>query len=251
MLGFVSASILLYTITSLFVGTRLLMLARRTRGIPEFVVGMGFLLVGGSGYPLSAISGYGVKTVGEVLFPAYAAGHVVTILGIFCFVLFTWKSFRPQAGWARALVMVTGIGLFTIGSGCILTFAGSDPSLPSHLAAHGWNTAGYPFFSVPFAWSAIEAQLAFRASRRREAIGLGDPVVTNRFLLWSLFAFVALAMVAGNLFAQLSGQPVFASFVALLATGVGSIITSAALYLAFAPPTRYLDFVRGADSSTV
>jgi hypothetical protein len=38
---------------------------------------MGFLMMGGSGYPLSAISGYGVKAVGEVLFPAYAAGHVV------------------------------------------------------------------------------------------------------------------------------------------------------------------------------
>jgi hypothetical protein len=149
MLGFVSVSILVYIITSLFVGIRLLTVARRTRGVPEFIVGMGFLMVGGSGYPLSAISGYGVKIVGEVLFPAYAVGHVVTILGIFCFVLFTWKSFRPQAGWARALVVVTGIGLFTIGTGCISTFAASDPSLPSHLAAQGWNTAGYPFFSVP------------------------------------------------------------------------------------------------------
>jgi len=249
MLGFVSIAILLYVFTSLFVGIRLLILARRTRGFPEFIVGMGFLLVGGSGYPLSAISGYGVETVGEVVFPAYAAGAVANLLGIFCFVLFTWKSFRPEAGWARALVVVTGIGLFTIGSGCIVTFAGSDPSLPSHLAAHSWNTAGYPFFVVPFAWSAIEALLAFRASRRREAIGLGDSVVKNRFMLWSLFAIVALVMVAGNLFAQLSGQPIFESFVALLATGVGSIVTSGALYLAFAPPARYLDFVRGAHSA--
>jgi hypothetical protein len=249
MLGFVSVSILIYIVTSLFVGTRLLILARRTRGFPEFIVGMGFLMVGGSGYPLSAISGYGVKTVGEVLFPAYVVGHVVTLLGIFCFVLFTWKSFRPEAGWARTLVVVTGIGLLTIGCGCIVTFAGSDPSLPSHLAAHGWNTAGYLFFSVPFAWSAVEAQQAFRASRRREAIGLADPVVTNRLMLWSLFAIVALVMVAGNLFAQLSGQPIFASSVALLATGVGSIVTSGALYLAFAPPARYLDFVRRAHSA--
>jgi hypothetical protein len=125
----------------------------------------------------------------------------------------------------------------------------SDPSLPSHLAAHSWNTAGYLFFVVPFAWSAIEAQLAFRASRRRETIGLGDSVVTNRFMLWSLFAITALAMVAGNLFAQLSGQPVFGSSVALLAIGVGSIVTSGALYLAFAPPARYLDFVRGAHGA--
>jgi hypothetical protein len=68
-------------------------------------------------------------------------------------------------------------------------------------------------------------------------------------MLWSLFAVVAVAMVAGNLFAQLSGEPVFGSFVALLVTGVGSIVTSGALFLAFAPPSRYLDFVRRGHSA--
>ena len=46
-----------FILASLVIGLRLLLLARRTRELPEFVIGLALFLMGGLGYPLLASPG--------------------------------------------------------------------------------------------------------------------------------------------------------------------------------------------------
>ena len=86
------------------IGLRLLLLARRTRGIPELTIGLGVLLIGGFAYPLAATS--------NALFESHPlASRICVILsgtlahaGVASHSVFTWKVFRPSALWARVLM---------------------------------------------------------------------------------------------------------------------------------------------------
>ena len=60
--------LLLFIVVSTLVGVRVLMLARRTRGRPELLMGAGMVLIGGVGYPSTILAGFG-GTVGAMNVP--------------------------------------------------------------------------------------------------------------------------------------------------------------------------------------
>ena len=112
------------------VGLRLVSLARRTRGSHELFCGLGFLLIGLFGYPAATLSGHGVKSVGEVLMPAYLFGSFFMHAGIGCFFVFTWKVFRRDEDWARGLcwMALVSIAMAWLGSAYALLTATPDAS---------------------------------------------------------------------------------------------------------------------------
>jgi hypothetical protein len=85
-------------------------------------------------------------------------------------------------------------------------------------------------------------------SRRRLALGLSDPVASNRLLMWGVFG-ISTTLLCGVLLAvQLSGHPTATSVLAQLGQALFGLASSCAVTLAFFPPRAYLARVRGARS---
>jgi DNA-binding IclR family transcriptional regulator len=118
------------------------------------------------------------------------------------------------------------------------------------LAAAAFDNRGLGFrlfqlhSGVLTAWGAYEALRAWARLRRRERVGLADPVVCERVLLWGI-ASVASAIVGGT--------STVAGFLGInfAATAFGAAViaplgltAAGAMWLAFLPPAAYLGRVR-------
>jgi len=238
LLQVISGSIFLLTIT--LVGMRLLMLAKRSRKLPELLLGLSLIVGGTFGASLEA-GGLAIKlevepsVVGMLLLAGKTCGALA--LGFQGF--FIWKVFRPDSAWAPVLIgvciSVTVASL--VGFGFSGTFStGHVPMIwfwPELLA----RTAGS-------AWLVFEAIRYYRLMRRRQAIGLGDPVISNRFLLWAIGGVCGMLMMLTAVPPVLdpnSTHPMMAfDILAFSAFGIGF---SVAYSLVFFPPAAYLQWI--------
>jgi hypothetical protein len=238
-------SVLLFIVVGTAVGVRMLALARRTGGRPEWLMGAGLVLVCGLGYPGSLLSGFGQGSVGEVRLPVWAGSTLLTQTGIGSIWLFTGAVFRPGVGWARAL---TGLGLAALvasflGTGHVLATAPDDASCTA--STRHWLLLGMLGYAGSFLWSAVEGLLQRRMALRRLALGLADPVVTNRFLLWGLFGLMATGINLASVVGVVLGVDPAESLLVLLPMGVLGAAASVLMYLAFFPPAWYVGWLRG------
>jgi hypothetical protein len=97
-------------------------------------------------------------------------------------------------------------------------------------------------------WMTLEAGLCRQNAKRRARVGLGDPIVTNRYLLLAVFgAFQILACSSDILLAIDYATDHAVSGSADLLLGGFELVGIAALWLAFFPPTAYLNWVVGSD----
>lgn len=233
-------------------GARLLLLAWRTRQLPEFWGGIYFLgaaigiagrILGSSTYPDDPILGDWINIVGHV---AFATGTIA--MALFTFIVFRRAS-APAC--MLAISMISAI----VATSAHSLFSGYA-SIESSISIMVTNFARL----LPTCWAFYEAFRFWRAMRRREALGLADPIVTNRFGLWSIwtgavtlmpmvplaFRLVGMLTVAtGSLSADERALWVSTVVVALRAlfiivTGVAAITLS----LSFFPPASYLDRIR-------
>jgi hypothetical protein len=92
----------------------------------------------------------------------------------------------------------------------------------------------------------IEGLYEWWMSRRRLALGLSDPVVSNRLLMWGLFGVSTTLLCLVLLTVQLSGQSTVTSVPAQLAQTFFGITSSGAATLAFFPPPAFLARLRRA-----
>jgi hypothetical protein len=226
-----------FTLMSLVIGGRLCLLWARTRQLPELLIGGGMLLLAGVGYPISAIVREmpgltdGTRTLlGALAGLAGAAGLVLSSS-------FTWLLFRRGVAWANAL-------LGTLAAGAAALWLAE--SLTGSWAGGGALFWGWlPFLiSVCYGWGFLECARYYRMLRRRAAIGLGDPVVTDRFRLYAIGTLLAVIVnVVGQVFwwrgVEMLTDPLGSLLLALLGTG-----SSVLMCLAFIPPRAYLERVR-------
>ncbi|MCG8588688.1 MAG: hypothetical protein MJE66_05300 [Proteobacteria bacterium] len=230
-----------------FVGVRILLVARRTRGFAEFSLGLSCFLLGGLAVPTSAMAHLSVPSS---IAPAIGiTSAIVTMTGFTLLFAFTARAFHFQERWAMALVWAMALyGLFyVIGNG--QSWLAVETRVDSSALQRQWA----PFTICPalvgFSWTGLEAARQYRMMRRRFALGMADAVVTNRMLLWGLLSAVAIgdALFAGT-FLYL-GSPLGREIQQVI-TGMGTIVASVCLVLAFAPPKAYLRWVRrvGAES---
>ncbi|MFK7896825.1 MAG: hypothetical protein AB8G23_13365 [Myxococcota bacterium] len=231
---------------------RLLLLARRTREMPELLAGL-FFLGTGLGVPLR-ILGHALALEGDRLGPWLTlAGHL-SFGGATCaLAVFTWRVFRPKATWAKGLA--TGLLAIQAGIAALLLFipSASQEASPSMMLINSSRV-------IPLLWAFLESFAYWRTMQRRLAIGLSDPVVTNRFFLWAIWTgclaslpLTALALrIASRLlrdFGLIQGQVSAADQAAIahnaqivfLITGFAGMI---AISLSFFPPRRYLTWIR-------
>ena len=236
---------------SLVVGVRLLVRARRGWPAPELSLAIYFLVsaflatppqivvYGGMGDPRLAVA----EPVAHALL-AFAVAAMA--IGAAAAYVFTWKTFRPERTFAKVIV-AAGCGCLALGY-AIEAVEGFAPVMfagPGHWIGWAGRTA------APLG-IAFESFRYWRMLRRRLRLGLADPVVTNRFLLWAVWAacstlnFVAdLASRAFYWLAFGTIQPVPEYLAAtvgptIIATMVLGSISAVTLFLTFFPTPAYL-----------
>ncbi len=219
----------------LVVGVRLLLLARRTRALPELAFGSAFVLLGAVGYPLAtaarriAVDAPGLG--GSLLLAALAAQN----LACGAIYLANVRVFRPAAAGAR-------IGSALAWSALVLSWGGQ--AWTGQADGGVAYTIGLTARGGAFVWGAVESLGYYRRLRRRLALGLADPLVTDRFRLWG----IANAAIAAAFLVFLAGRVVTAGgpqppLVMLLTSAVG-VVAGATIWLAFVPPAAYARRVR-------
>lgn len=178
-----------FLVVSVAVGLRLLCLATRTRKLPELAIGAGFLLAGGLGYPLVFVPELFPGVPRDLHFPVAALGLLCFHLGAGSLWVAVWRIFRPEAGWALALVTAALLLL-------AITFARDAlvdrRPIPSPELAWYWVGLSVRIGALP--WAAIEALLYHAMLRRRLLLGLADRAAALHMLLWGLGASAAFAM---------------------------------------------------------
>jgi hypothetical protein len=239
-IALVAIAMLLFVVSCSAVGVRLLWLAKTGGGRPALLCGNGFCLIAMLGFPLGVISGMGVARVGDVLLPLAAVGLAANVLGISCFYVFTVSVFRPNALWAHTLA---GAAIACMAMACVANIGGlmvAQSHLSSFEVTWGWTGVFNAMCMLCFAWMGLEGMTEWWKSRRRLALGLSDPVVSNRLLMWGLFGLSTTLLCVVLLLVLLSRQPTATSAVAQVAQAGFGLLSSAAAMLAFFPPPAYL-----------
>jgi hypothetical protein len=174
-----------FVLASMVVGTRLLLLARRTREAPEASLGAALLFGGGIGYLLMVLAH---DVLPRALAPAALLAANLSLLGGALFLaLGTARIFRP--GDVRGRGAVAAIALM-LGVSYALRLA--DPNtIPAAPAVFWTDTLGS---AAAYAWSAAEAGRYAARLRRRSRLGLADPAVARRIALWSAACAAAVAI---------------------------------------------------------
>lgn len=238
-------STLTFILTSAFVGLRLLNLSRRTRGLPEFLLGYGFIMITCVSYPLILLSH---AIADEASGAARIAWMIATLssttawMSVFAFV---HVVFRPGVRSSFAFAGLGSVAMLAAGIYRLIYFL-QLPTITevdrSTFAVVGISAVAL----VAYLWMTFESLRYWRIMKRRRAIGLGDPVVTNRFLIFACVAFLSIIALLAQLAPPFFGTDPINSPASLATTAVAGISTSTCLLLAFVPPRRFEAWIRKA-----
>ena len=237
-----------YVGVGLAVGTRLVRLARRTGGFPEWMLGTACLAGPGVLAPCLALV---VALPGPEWVVRAAACIGQLAYAVFCAVmlLFTWQCFRKDARWARwltGLATATGLAGAALGIARALGLAEAGQlGDMDHLSYRLLALASL----VGHAWTALESFLYYGRMRRRARLGLADPVVTNRFLLWGWVGAAALVASGVPFVVGLLGGDSFNHVPTRLVGAAAIIFGSVCLQLAFLPPQSYVAWLTAKATS--
>ena len=169
------------------------------------------------------------------------SAFVAIFIGSAAQCLFVWYVFRRQVAWARPLVYAAIALLATAYAADIL-----ENGLVNRSHDGSWFRAGMVLRLLVMVWNSVESLLYWRRLRRRLRLGLADPVVTNRFLLWGIssaaaffgsgliFVFVTVTGIDPNQIPSLN-----------LIVSLHGLVAAIAMWLAFQPPASYVRWIEG------
>ncbi|HVN39517.1 MAG TPA: hypothetical protein VMW19_15245 [Myxococcota bacterium] len=243
-------------VLSLVVGLRLLGLARRGGWrAPELSLSIYFLVsaflatppqvvvYGGMGDPRLAVP----DPVARALLAFAVLGMAIGAAAAY---VFTWRTFRPERGFAKAIV-VAGCACLAVGYAIEAIREGFAPVMFAGLG----HWLGWLGRTLAMAGITFESFRYWRMLRRRLRLGLADPVVTNRFLLWAVWACCSTLNFVSDLasrtfywlwFGTIAPVPAYlAIFVAptIAVTMVLGAVSAVTLFLTFFPTPGYLRWV--------
>ena len=231
---------LAFVVVSAVLGVRLLLLARRTHELPELALGLAFFLVGALGFPLGLTAV--MPGVSEPVARAFfALSQVATGIGSVSVYVFTRSVFRPQARWATWIVSLAALGLAVQAAFGIARAFRGDPA--QFGAADLAFSSRQALTAFSYLWTAFEAFHYRLLMVRRLALGLAEPAVVNRFLLWAIAGVGSFAGSSTMSAVSLVGAQPWQNPVALSAVGLGGLTAAICAWLAFMPPRAYLAWV--------
>jgi hypothetical protein len=249
---------------SLFVGLRLLVLARRNGwAAPELTLAAYFLFSAVLATPPQIIV-YGGMSDPRLAVPdalarpllAFAVGMMV--IGAGAIYVFTWKTFHPERLFAKAIVL---LGCLCLVAGYLVEalYEGFTPVIFAGVGHWiGWLGRSAAMFGVCF-----ESLRYYRMLRRRLRIGLADPVVTDRFLLWTVWAAASTLNYVADLLSRSIYVLLYRTTEAVpeyLAATTGPVIvvtmvlgsvSAVTLFLTFFPTPAYRRWVATRSRSTI
>ena len=229
-----------YCLVSGVVGTRLLLLARRTRELPELLIGLALLLGGCIGYTLAVASAQTLPSDPALSRILFFAGMPMISGCAICLNVFTALVYFPESRFAKAAVAVSAILL--VGA-LAMQWASLEPGVP---AAGGFWYGVQLYVQAAAYGVGLVVNLRFHAAlRRRIPLGLADPLVANRVLMW---AFACSMVVTQYVYSIVlmhltpAGQRPDANPAIISVLGLAA---ATSILLAFFPPAAYQRFVRG------
>lgn len=246
---------------SVFLGWRLWHLAERTRG-PESWLALYFLAAAFLGVIFS-ITTYTSWADPTLALPdaARRAGLALYLffasVGMFGIARFTQRVFRPAsrlARWAVALLAVAMASSFLL---CAAIDGFEVRVLPSWPY---WTSVAARW--IPMAWMAAESLAYWRRLAQRARVGLADPLLVNRFLLWGAWAATICLLQLSDPAARVLyfaktgatdawhaelGLPIVQAMVAV--TSVLGAVAAAILVLTFFPTPAYRRWVAARHSA--
>lgn len=226
----------------LTLGVRLALLARRTQQLPEALLAAHFLssctigyVLQSSGHALAMEPGASRTLVATLL----AIGHGASLLGVGSVLVFNYVVFRRGTRLGRVLVAIGATMLIGGYAGYAVT-GGFLHGRPSGF----WFWLLYSGFTAIGIWTLTEPLLYYAALRKRMRLGLADPLVVNRLLLWGAGSLARVAMLAIGAFSmlQLTGKAADLAAIAaptFLASSAAGLAVAICYGLAFFPPRTY------------
>lgn len=232
-IGFVA-----FFIVALVVGVRVLLLARRTHELPELLMGIGVLGIGPVGFGLLV----GAQQVPNDLARVSLLGisGVAVCAGVFAKFVFNWRVYHPESAGVRLFVYAAGLALAGafLWSGIADRFATDRALTPPSLARSVLQVSC-------LLWGAGESFRYWTKMRRRVRLGLADPVVSNRFVMWAIGAFAAGFGTAVGTVAQIAtGVPATDQGWVMVSSSMHGLVAAVAIALAFVPPGFYVRYIR-------
>jgi len=237
-----TAGELIASLVYLIAGVRLLRLSVLTKEIPERLLGASFLLMGVGSllYSLAMFSHF--EAWWE---PLNFSGRVSWVVASTLVAIFTQRVFRKEERWSSWIVYAT-VALFITGVGGSAMSGDWEGFSPSS----GWYWLELAGYMLPVTWTCIEAASEHIWARRRLKVGLCEPLVCNRLLLWASFAALQLGGLVVSYFqyAEFERGGVFTPGWDYLysAALVSSLVM---MWIAFFPPTFYRRWFEGADQA--
>ncbi len=219
-----------------FVSVRLLLLWRRTRQLPELLLGLGLGLSGTIGYPVSAVArAFGPSDLQSGLF---ALSAVLAFSSQIAMLVFTWRVFRPAEGWARAVCF----GVIAITTAAFV-WQTVGPGWGPFCATERGPWATYEVTQLfALAWAGTESLLYRHKLVKRLQLGLGDPIIANRLLLWAIAEFSAFTIAGTISLLRIAGVPLSNELIGVL-IGPFGVTLSVSTWFAFLPPSRYTRWI--------
>lgn len=241
MVGYIALAVFVLSCSA--VGLRLVWIGARQRLGPAWSCGLGFTFIATVGQPLSVASGINTSPIGEINHGLAAAGILFVAAGLASFFAFTLTVFRLESRWGWALAAGSILALTVAGFGKIGALASADRALMGSQVGTGWSLAMGALSTLCYAWLGVEGMLEWRKSRRRLALGLADPAVSNRFLMWGIFGLSTTLLSSFLLVLQITTGG-SGSLAGQIATTVFGLVSSGTVMLAFFPPRRYVERLR-------
>jgi hypothetical protein len=214
-------------------GLHMLGAAFRHRALAEAWIGAFFVASAlGAETAMRAIGSTDRALASRWLFIGVCALTVATVCGY----AFTYTVFRRGEPWARGIVLA-GTLLAVWGAWYQLSGPSGTPDMT------GLRVEFLVGRFACFSWGTYEALHAYAMARRRFALGMADPIVVNRFLLFGIWfggmgampLTLAVTRILGGASAQAAANGLGPKL-------VGSLMV-VALVLTFFPPRRYRQWV--------
>jgi hypothetical protein len=227
---------------------RLLGLARRTRQVPEVALALSYLFIAGIGYPMCAASvGASGSLDPDLALTLLVVGTVIVRVGLAAMFVFTWKAFRPDSRWAMGGCALAALVLAVNGLQAVevLYAAPSFKVAAQSIGSHPITVAVILTSAVAYGWPALESLRYYALLRRRLSLGLAEPLVVNRFLLWGVACSASVAANLINVAIASRGLSIMAHAPVLVVSSLSGVLSSVLLILAFLPPPSYVRLVEG------
>ncbi|MDJ0790245.1 MAG: hypothetical protein QNK05_25920 [Myxococcota bacterium] len=228
-----------YSLIALGVGVKLVLMSRQTRRGPELLVGLAFLAGGMVGYPFNIAATVLWGSNADLALAAYAVGQT-GMAGSAVLALASWQvMFAPSSRRARVFLCVWGVAMAAL---LVVGIRTTQPD-PSRFAS-SWYALLLFWQLTCYAVLAVAALHHAFMLHRREALGLSDPVVTNRMLFWGITEISVSLQYLITLCSIAMAKLGMAGFFSPLIIASLGVIAAAATYVAFATRTAGVSWTR-------